>query len=98
MPDHSSSLSRDLAFLAVLSACFALPLVNQLSTNSQPRQQLRDLSRALVKATAVALGSVGVVILGGGALLVAEKVWTHLTRWWSARTRNGSDRGQRGNP
>ncbi|GAA5973106.1 hypothetical protein JCM21900_001127 [Sporobolomyces salmonicolor] len=98
MPDPSNSLSRDLACLTVLATCFALPLVNPLSPNSAPRQQLRDLSRALLKATAVALGSVGVVVLGGGALLVGEKVWRSASRWWTAGTRQGSDRGERGNP
>ncbi|GAA5941555.1 hypothetical protein JCM1841_000534 [Sporobolomyces salmonicolor] len=98
MPHPSNSLSRDLACLTVLSACFALPLVNQLSPHSPPRQQLRDLSRALLNATAVALGSVGVVVLGGGALLVGEKIWRSASRWWTPGTGQGSDRGERGNP
>ncbi|GAA5967651.1 hypothetical protein JCM3765_005840 [Sporobolomyces pararoseus] len=79
MAPPPSSLAIDLPLYLLLTSAFTLPLVQSLSSPSaSTRTQVRGLVHAVTKAVGLALGGVGVVVLGGGALLLGEKVYN----WW----------------
>ncbi|GAA5840681.1 hypothetical protein JCM5353_000267 [Sporobolomyces roseus] len=74
----SQSLILDSALYLLLTSAFTLPLVTSLSSPSTTtRSQFRQLLHATTQAITIALGSVGVVVLGGGGLLLGEKLY----RW-----------------
>ncbi|GAA5909828.1 uncharacterized protein JCM6883_003107 [Sporobolomyces salmoneus] len=104
MPPPPSSLAVDLPLYLLLTSAFTLPLVQSLSSPSTAtRTQFRTLLHAVTKAIGLALGGVGVVVLGGGALVLGEKGWnwakdkftTTTTRREDTTTKreNGDDKG-----
>ncbi|GAA5884679.1 hypothetical protein JCM16303_003711 [Sporobolomyces ruberrimus] len=84
-PPPSSSLAVDLPLYLLLTSAFTLPLVQSLaSPSTSTRSQFRALLHTVTKAVGLALGGVGFVVLGGGALLLGEKVY----RWWGTTLDN----------
>jgi len=81
----SQSLILDASLYLLLTSAFTLPLVTSLSSPStSTRTQFRQLLHAATQAITIALGSVGVVVLGGAGLVVGEKVWRWANRKWEA--------------
>lgn len=87
MPRDDPTLSRDLSLAVLLAAVSSLPLIASGSGGSPGvRSQLRDLVRVLSRAVALSLATTAAVVLGGGALLVAERAYHRLVaacRSWS---------------
>ena len=85
MPPRDPTLSRDLSLAVLLAAISSLPLI--ASGSSSPanslRLQLRDLVRTLTRAVVLTAATTGAVVLGGGAILVAERVYYRVMGAWS---------------
>lgn len=85
MPPRDPTLSRDLSLAVLLAAISSLPLI--ASGSSSPatslRLQLRDLVRTLTRAAVLTVATTGAVVLGGGAILVAERVYYRVIDTWS---------------
>ncbi|GAA5928525.1 uncharacterized protein JCM15063_003902 [Sporobolomyces koalae] len=89
MAPPPSSLAVDLPLYVLLTSAFTLPLVTSLASPSgSSRTQWRALLDLATKSVTLAFGSVGVIVLGAGALVVGEKLYH---RFSTSR----SDRGDR---
>lgn len=94
MAPPPSSLAVDLPLYLLLTSAFTLPLVQSLaSPTTTTRTQLRTLVHAVTKAVGLALGGVGVVVLGGGALVLGEKLYN--SKWWGNSARSATRRRPR---
>ncbi|GAA5861863.1 hypothetical protein JCM3774_001331 [Rhodotorula dairenensis] len=79
------TLSRDVSLAVLLAAVSSLPWIAS-SGSSSPlglRVQLRDLVRTLARAVALSVATTGAVVVGGGAILVAERVYHRVVAAWS---------------
>ncbi|GAA6062103.1 hypothetical protein JCM10212_002353 [Sporobolomyces blumeae] len=84
----TNSLARDLPLYLLLTSAFTVPLVSTVSSpSSATRVQVRALVHAATQAVSIALASVGVVVLGGGALVLGEKAYRFVKAKWHAVTR-----------
>ncbi|GAA5965108.1 hypothetical protein JCM8115_006664 [Rhodotorula mucilaginosa] len=85
MPPRDPTLSRDLSLAVLLAAVSSLPLIASGSSSSPAnslRLQLRDLVRTLTRAVVLTVATTGAVVLGGGAILVAERVYYRVRDYW----------------
>ncbi|KAL7337319.1 hypothetical protein BJY59DRAFT_497266 [Rhodotorula toruloides] len=85
------ALRRDIPLYLALTSLFFLPVVAPSSHAHSLRTQVRDLARAFTRAVAIVFGATGVVVLGGGALLMGEKLYWRVREWMWGNGRGNAD-------
>ncbi|BGP24384.1 hypothetical protein JCM10295v2_003295 [Rhodotorula toruloides] len=85
------ALRRDIPLYLALTSLFFLPVFAPSSHGNSLRTQVRDLARALGRAVAIVLGATGAVVLGGGALLMVERLSWRVREWMWGRRRSDAD-------
>lgn len=79
------SITRDLSLLLITISAFALPVLDQRNL-VKPAETIR----AVLKATGVVVGGMTALVLGGGLVLAAEKVYNQGWGWlWGPQRRDG---------
>ncbi|PRQ76049.1 hypothetical protein AAT19DRAFT_13071 [Rhodotorula toruloides] len=86
------ALRRHIPLYLALTSLFFLPVVAPSSHANSLRTQARDLARALTRAVAIVFGATGVVVLGGGALLMGEKLYWRVREWMWGSGRGDADK------